>query len=118
MKGTWRGKAIGRGPTTRPKMLEHRCPDRYCGGVRPLIGISSYARGGQRRVFSVPCEYVDAVRTAGGIPVVLPPVLGPVYEALSVISGLILPGGGDIHPEHYGGSEHEATYGVCHERDH
>jgi gamma-glutamyl-gamma-aminobutyrate hydrolase PuuD len=86
--------------------------------VRPLVGISSYARGGQRLSFSVPCEYVDAVRKAGGVPVVLPPVLGPVHEALDAIDGLILPGGGDIHPEHYGGDEHDANYGICHERDH
>jgi putative glutamine amidotransferase len=86
--------------------------------VRPLIGISSYARGGQRLSFSVPCEYVDAVRKAGGVPLVLPPVLGPVHEALEVIDGLILPGGGDIHPEHYGGDDHDANYGICHERDH
>jgi putative glutamine amidotransferase len=86
--------------------------------VRPLIGISSYARGGQRLSFSVPCEYVDAVRKAGGVPIVLPPILGPVHEALDVVSGLILPGGGDINPEHYGGDDHEANYGICHERDH
>jgi putative glutamine amidotransferase len=86
--------------------------------VRPLIGISSYARSGQRLSFSVPCEYVDAVRRAGGVPIVLPPVLGPVQEALDAVSGLILPGGGDIHPEHYGGDDHDANYGVCHERDH
>lgn len=86
--------------------------------MRPLVGISSYARGGQRLSFSVPCEYVDAVRKAGGVPLVLPPVLGPVHEALEVIDGLILPGGGDIHPEHYGGDDHDANYGICHERDH
>jgi putative glutamine amidotransferase len=85
--------------------------------VRPLIGISSYARGGQRLSFSVPCEYVDAIRRAGGVPVVLPPVLGPVREALDAIAGLILPGGGDVNPEHYGGDDHDANYGVCHERD-
>lgn len=99
-------------------MLEHGAARRYSGAVRPLIGISSYARGGQRVSFSVPCEYVDAVRSAGGVPVVLPPLLGPVHEALEVVSGLILPGGGDIHPEHYGGADHEANYGICHERDH
>lgn len=86
--------------------------------MRPLIGISSYARGGTRLSFSVPCEYVDAIRRAGGVPIVLPPVLGPVHEALEAITGLIFPGGGDIHPEHYGGDDHDANYGVCHERDH
>lgn len=67
--------------------------------------------------FSVPCEYVDAIRRAGGVPVVLPPVLGPVRESLDAIAGLILPGGGDVNPEHYGGDDHDTTYGVCHERD-
>ena len=99
-------------------MLEHRRTARYPGHVRPVIGISSYPRGGQRLSFSVPCEYVDAVRKAGGVPIVLPPILGPVQETLEVVDGLILPGGGDIHPEQYGGADHEATYGVCHERDH
>ena len=87
------------------------------GDVRPLIGITSYARGGTRLSFSVPCEYIDAIRRAGGVPIVLPPVLGPVREALDVVSGLIFPGGGDIHPEHYGGNDHDANYGTCHERD-
>jgi putative glutamine amidotransferase len=87
------------------------------GDVRPLIGITSYARGGTRLSFSVPCEYVDAIRRAGGVPVVLPPVLGPVREALDVVSALIFPGGGDIHPEHYGGDDHDKNYGTCHERD-
>src|SRR5262245_29705814 len=85
--------------------------------VRPLIGITSYARGGPRLSFSVPCEYVDAIRRAGGVPVVLPPVLGPVREALDAVSGLIFPGGGDVHPEHYGGDDHDSNYGTCHERD-
>lgn len=86
--------------------------------VRPLIGISSYARNGTRLSFSVPCEYVDAIRKAGGVPVVLPPVLGPVPEALDALAGLIFPGGGDINPQHYGGDDHDANYGICHERDH
>ena len=30
----------------------------------------------------------------------------PGREALDVVSGLIFPGGGDIHPEHYGGNDH------------
>ena len=98
-------------------MLEHRAAGRYSRYVRPLIGITSYARGGTRLSFSVPCEYVDAIRRAGGVPVVLPPVLGPVREALDVVSALIFPGGGDIHPEHYGGHDHDANYGTCHERD-
>jgi putative glutamine amidotransferase len=85
--------------------------------VRPLIGISSYGRAGERQVFSVPCEYVDVIRLAGGVPVILPSVEGEIPEALDAIHGLILPGGGDVDPAHYGGARHEANYGISAERD-
>jgi len=85
--------------------------------VRPLIGISSYGRAGERQVFSLPCEYVDVVRLAGGVPLVLPAVEGEIPEALDSIHGLILPGGGDIDPAHYGGIRHDANYGISTERD-
>jgi putative glutamine amidotransferase len=84
--------------------------------VRPLIGISSYGRAGERQSFSVPCEYVDAVRVAGGVPIVLPPVEGET-AGLEVVAGLILPGGGDVDPSHYGGDPHDANYGISQERD-
>jgi putative glutamine amidotransferase len=85
--------------------------------VRPLIGISSYGRAGERQTFSVPCEYVDAVRMAGGVPIILPPVEGETPEGLDAVAGLILPGGGDVDPEHYGGGHHDANYGISPERD-
>jgi len=85
--------------------------------VRPLIGISSYGRGGERQTFSVPCEYVDVVRVAGGVPLILPPVDGETPEGLDAVDGLILPGGGDVDPAHYGGGHHDANYGISQERD-
>jgi putative glutamine amidotransferase len=85
--------------------------------VRPLIGISSYGRAGERQTFSVPCEYVDVVRLAGGVPLILPPVENEIPEALDAIDGLILPGGGDVDPAHYGGRHHDANYGISAERD-
>lgn len=85
--------------------------------MRPLIGISSYGRAGERQTFSVPCEYVDVVRAAGGVPVILPPVDGEIPEGLDAVQGLILPGGGDVDPAHYGGGHHDAVYGISAERD-
>ncbi len=85
--------------------------------MRPLIGISSYGRAGKRLSFSLPCDYVDAVRRAGGVPIVLPAAEGEIPEALEAISGLILSGGGDIDPSHYGGTPHRANYGISLERD-
>jgi len=99
-------------------VLEHRAFARYFGRVaRPLVGISSYGRAGDRQTFSLPCEYVDVVRLAGGVPIVLPAVEGEIPEALDVVDALILPGGGDIDPAHYGGMRHEANYGISTERD-
>ncbi len=84
---------------------------------RPLIGISSYGRAGKRRSFSLPADYVDAVRRAGGVPLVLPAVEGEIPEALAAIHGLILSGGGDVDPSHYGGTPHRSNYGISLERD-
>jgi putative glutamine amidotransferase len=84
---------------------------------RPLIGISSYGRAGKRKSFSLPCDYVDAVRRAGGVPIVLPAVEGEIPEALAAIQGLILSGGGDVDPSHYGGAPHRSNYGISLERD-
>jgi putative glutamine amidotransferase len=84
--------------------------------VRPLIGITTYSRAGERPCFSVPCTYVDAVVAAGGIPVLLPPVAG-TETVLEGLGGLMLPGGGDVTPDHYGGAPHATNYDVCSERD-
>jgi putative glutamine amidotransferase len=84
---------------------------------RPLIGISSYGRAGERQTFSLPCEYVDVVRLVGGVPIVLPSVEGEIPEALGAVDALILPGGGDVDPARYGGIHHEANYGISLERD-
>jgi putative glutamine amidotransferase len=85
--------------------------------ARPLIGISSYGRAGERQTFSLPCEYVDAVRLVGGVPIVLPSVEGEIPEALDAVDALILPGGGDVDPARYNGTHHEANYGISLERD-
>ncbi len=83
----------------------------------PVIGISCYARAGNPPVFSLPCTYVDAVRAAGAIPLILPPGQAQPAELLSLIDGLILAGGGDIAPKAYGGRPHETVYKVSEERD-
>lgn len=83
---------------------------------RPIIGITTYGRGDERR-FNLPAEYVDAVRRAGGIPVLLPP--GEPYQddLLDLLDGVIFSGGGDIDPARYNGAPHAAIYRVDPERD-
>lgn len=85
--------------------------------MKPVIGITSYARDGSPRVFAVPTGYVDAVRAVGGLPVVFPAGERNAEHLLDVVDGLILSGGGDIAPQAYGGRQHETVYAVCEERD-
>jgi putative glutamine amidotransferase len=82
----------------------------------PLIGITTYARDEQGR-FALPAAYVDAVRRAGGIPVLLPPGEAQAAELLPRLDGLILAGGGDVDPALYGGTSHPTVYHVDPERD-
>lgn len=85
---------------------------------RPRIGITTYPRAGEDRPsFSLPSAYVDSVRAAGGLPLLMTPGAEEPEEYLDHVDGVIFAGGGDIHPDHFAGEEHPAQYGVDHERD-
>ncbi len=86
-------------------------------GKAVVVGITSYGRDGSPAVFSLPCGYVDAVRAAGGTPLILPPGEPAPARLLSLVDGLLLAGGGDIAPAAYGGRPHESVYLVSEERD-
>jgi putative glutamine amidotransferase len=83
---------------------------------RPIIGITTYGRN-DKGLFGIDVEYVEAIRRAGGIPVLLPP--GELYqdELLERLDGLIISGGGDVEPGHYQGANHAAIEYVDPERD-
>jgi putative glutamine amidotransferase len=83
---------------------------------KPLIGITTYGRNAEGR-FALPAAYVDAVRRAGGVPVMIAPGEPHLDELLGELDGLILSGGGDVHPEHYGGVDSEKIERVDEERD-
>jgi putative glutamine amidotransferase len=85
--------------------------------MRPVIGITSYARDGSPLAFSLPSEYVDAVRAVGALPVVLPAGEHNAEHLLDIVDGIIFSGGGDVSPRAYGGRHHETVYSVCEERD-
>jgi putative glutamine amidotransferase len=60
---------------------------------------------------------VDAVRGAGGLPLLLPPGDEAAEEILGHLDGVVFTGGGDIHPRRFGGDHHPHHYSICDERD-
>lgn len=93
--------------------------------MKPIIGITTYGRSEVAvdstyydAYFSVPAAYVDAVRRAGGIPVLLPVGEPDWIDALAAVDGLVITGGVDIEPVHYGGnSAHPHVTHLVPERD-
>jgi putative glutamine amidotransferase len=82
----------------------------------PLIGITTYGEN-RNGSFTLPAEYVESVRRAGGAVLLLPPGETRLDEILRRIDGLMLAGGGDIDPVHYGGAVHETNYMIDERRD-
>ena len=71
-----------------------------------LIGVVGHPieTAAGRRVVTAYDAYVDAVRLAGGVPVILPPTADAVEIAacLDRVDGVLLTGGKDVDPERYG----------------
>lgn len=87
-------------------MPESSGPDQ---AARPVIGLATAGRresrslsSHYRELYTVPTQYVDAIRRAGGLPVLLPPG-EPAWMGDIHLDGLVATGGGDIDPALYGG---------------
>jgi putative glutamine amidotransferase len=97
--------------------------------VIPLIGVSTYVAHAawgswERRAAVLPESYYELVGSAGGRPLLLPPLTtapaGPGFGATEVIAaldGLILTGGGDVDPAAYGEAGTPEVGGVDPVRD-
>jgi putative glutamine amidotransferase len=91
--------------------------------MRPIVGITSYApeevRWGvwELPAALIPLVYVEAIERAGGRALIVPPSEDGVEETLDALDGLLLSGGEDIDPAHYGAEPHAATAGVRSDRD-
>lgn len=92
---------------------------------KPVIGILTY---GRREVsvgnvlyddyYASPSQYVDAVRRAGGVAVLLPPNEADLSDWISLVDGFVFTGGTDIDPKLYGGNQnHPNVLNPSQERD-
>lgn len=63
--------------------------------------------------------YLHAVQQAGGVPVLLPPALSSasLEQVGGGLDALLLTGGGDIDPSHFGETPHPTLYDVAPARD-
>lgn len=80
--------------------------------TRPFIGITTWRRsidtdlGAGRPAHTLGTEYAAPIEATGGAVVLLPPTAG-VDEVLDRLDGLVLSGGEDVHPSHYGADAQE-----------
>ena len=90
--------------------------------MRPLIGIPCRplirAETG-KPIYANNRAYVHAVESAGGLPVLIPMIndLNILTALLSRLDGILLSGGIDVHPSHYGEEVHPLTQEVDIELD-
>jgi putative glutamine amidotransferase len=87
----------------------------------PLIGVTTgrvYNRQGLPAI-SILEAYIQAVIQGGGVPLMIPLGLpDEIYpEILSRLDGVLFTGGGDIHPELFGGKTHPKISQVDSDRD-
>jgi putative glutamine amidotransferase len=82
----------------------------------PRIGIPTYGRDADDW-FRIPAQYVDAVRRAGGLPILLAPGETRLDQWLGGVDAVVLTGGGDLDPALYGGAAHAEIQSVDAERD-
>jgi gamma-glutamyl-gamma-aminobutyrate hydrolase PuuD len=76
----------------------------------------------RQRAALLPANYVELVADAGGVPVLLPPIVPGELEAAAAaamagVQGLVLTGGSDVDPGAYGATPHPATDAPRAERD-
>lgn len=86
--------------------------------TRPAVGLTIENPKKESEVFRLREDYVRAVETAGGLPLILAPGRPEdVAELLDHVSALVLTGGADIDPALYGEERHQEVKAVFPERD-
>jgi len=91
--------------------------------MRPRIGITSWHRSDpdrRERWEAVRDTYTGAIRTGGGLPIILPigdDDLEAIADYLAAVDGLLFTGGEDIAPAYYGEPRDERCQEPDRERD-
>lgn len=92
--------------------------------MRPIIGITTYGRTERpaptdhyERHFTVPDVYVNSVRRAGGVAVLLPPGETAWDRWLDVVDGVVSTGGTDVDAARYDAVRSEFAQPADSERD-
>lgn len=84
-------------------------------GIKAVIGVSSNIK---EDLLSVPMSNVRAITQFGGVPIVLPNLVGDkITEIANTINGLLLTGGGDIDPTLFGEEPLPGLGNIVPERD-
>jgi len=85
---------------------------------RPVIGITPH-RNQEKQQLLLRETYINSIIRAGGLPVILPCVQDAqmIDALLDTVDGLLLSGGCDIHPKHYGEEIHPACGEIDEIRD-
>ena len=111
----------GEGFSTSPAASKHGIPLRRVriGGVnslRPLIAVNGLYVEAEVPYLKLADRYARCLLKSGGLPLVLPPLCGPldIEDYLGRIDGLLLTGGDDFETERLGlGPTHEAATPTC-----
>jgi putative glutamine amidotransferase len=78
--------------------------------IRPLIGITMGPDKPGSPYLQLRSSYARAIETAGGLPVLIPPMAPESVSALlERLDGVVFPGGADVDPAEYGESIHPRT---------
>lgn len=93
--------------------------------MKPLVLIvgrrATEAKGVRGEPFAAGRRYFEAIATAGGVPLMLPPITTLVDDLPALIAkvdGVVLHGGGDVDPRRYGQEPTaEQLYGIVEEHD-
>lgn len=90
---------------------------------KPLIGCTTYRKVSDQippiEIIGLMPSYLEAISKAGGIPVMIPLGLSEanLLEIVQRMDGIVLPGGGDIEPDEYGGGRRDLVSSVDKDRD-